>query len=131
MSAESMCKSLLTDVPKALAAGLVDMETGMLLEVISTDSHPQEIMDMLAAGTAELFEGDMSKQIDATFKKSRGDKETEPYFQEMIINSKNLIHLFLRVPSSPGVVGVVVCRADANLGLVVSKGRAIMKNDSV
>ena len=131
MSAESMCKTLLNEVPKALAAGLVDMETGMLLAVKTTDSHPQEVMDMLAAGTKELFEGDMSMMIDKTFKKSRGDSQKEPYFKEIIINSKNLIHLFMRIPSLPNVVATVVCRIDANLGLVVTKGRNIVKTETV
>ncbi len=131
MSADSMCKALLNEVPKALAAGLVDMETGMLLAVKTTDSHPQDVMDMLAAGTKEMFEGDMSMMIDNTFKKSRGDGSTEPYFKEIIVNSKNLIHLFMRLPAMPNVVAAAVCRIDANLGLVVTKGRAIVKRETV
>lgn len=131
MSADSMCKALLNEVPKALAAGLVDMQTGMLLAVKTTDSHPQEVMDMLAAGTKELFEGDMSNMIDKTFKKSRGDASTEPYFKEIIINSKNLIHLFVRVPAMPNIVATVVCRIDANLGLVVTKGRGIVRSETI
>jgi len=131
MSVESICKSLLEDVPKALAAGVVDMETGMLLGVKTTDSHPQSVMDMLAAGTKEMFEGDMSMTIDKTFKKSRGDQAKEPYFQEILVNSKNLIHMFMRMPELPTVVCVVVCRIDANLGLVVTKARGIIRNDSI
>lgn len=131
MSADSMCKALLNEVPKALAAGLVDMDTGMLLAVKTTDSHPQEVMDMLAAGTKEMFEGDMSMMIDKTFKKSRGDGNTEPYFKEIIVNSKNLIHLFMRLPAMPNVVAAAVCRIDANLGLVVTKGRSIVKRETV
>lgn len=131
MSADSMCKALLNEVPKALAAGLVDMDTGMLLAVKTTDSHPQEVMDMLAAGTKEMFEGDMSMMIDKTFKKSRGDGSSEPYFKEIIVNSKNLIHLFMRLPAMPNVVAAAVCRIDANLGLVVTKGRSIVKRETV
>jgi len=131
MSADSMCKALLNDVPKALAAGLVDMETGMLLSVKTTDSHPSEVMDMLAAATKELFEGDMSSMIDKHFKKSRGDSGKEPYFQEIIVNSKNLIHMFMRVPAMPNIVATVVCRIDANLGLVVTKGRNVVKTETV
>ena len=131
MSADSICKSLLNEVPKALAAGLVDMETGMLLGVKTTDSHPTEVMDMLAPGTKELFEGEMSMMIDRTFKKSRGDSSTDPYFNEIIVNSKNLIHLFMRIPSMPNVVATVVCRIDANLGLVVTKGRNIVKTGTI
>lgn len=131
MSVDTICKSMLDSVPKALAAGVVDMETGMLLGVKTTDSHPQSVMDMLAAGTKELFEGEMSMMIDKTFKKSRSDKAKEPYFQEIIVNSKNLIHLFMRMPATPNIVVTVVCRMDANLGLVVTKGRDIVRNDAI
>lgn len=131
MSVDSICKSLLNEVPKALAAGVVDMETGMLLGVKTTDSHPQSVMDMLAAGTKEMFEGDMSMMIDSTFKKSRGDTAKEPYFQEIIVNSKNLIHVFNRIPESPNIVCATVCRIDANLGLVVTKCRQIINSDSI
>ena len=81
MSVESICKSLLNDVPKALAAGVVDMETGMLLGVKTTDSHPQAVLDMLAAGTKDLFEGDMSMTIDKTFKKAGGILRPNPIFR--------------------------------------------------
>ncbi len=131
MSVDTICKSLLEEVPKALAAGVVDMETGMLLGVKTTDSHPQSVMDMLAAGTKEMFEGDMSMTIDKTFKKARGDSSKEPYFNEILVNSKNLIHMFVRMPDTPNIVCVVVTRIDANLGLVVTKCRQVVKADSV
>ena len=57
------------------------------------ESHPQAVLDLVSAGTKELFEGDVAMSIEKTFKKSRGDATTEHYFNEMLVNSKNLIHL--------------------------------------
>ena len=86
---------------------------------------------MVAAGTKELFEGDVSLSIESAFKQLRGDAGDDRYFYEMLVSSKNLIHYFGRLASNPGIVLVVICRADANLGLVVSKSRDLTKNETV
>jgi hypothetical protein len=131
MSADTMVSTALAEVPKCVAAGIVDMGTGMLLAVKTTESHPQQVMDMLAAATKELFEGDMAMDIEKTFKQTRGDTGEKHYFNEFIVNSQNLIHIFGRVPSSDSIVLVTVCRADANLGLVITKFRNSAQGDSI
>ncbi len=131
MSADSICSTALDTVPKAVAAGVVDMGTGMLLAVKTTESHPQAVLDMVAAGTKELYEGEMSMTIESTFKKVRGETDNDHYFQEIMVNSKNLIHYFSRLASSPNVVMTVICRADANLGLVVTKAREIATSETI
>ena len=131
MSADSIVANGLKNVPKALAAGVVDMGTGMLLAIKTTDSHPQAVLDLVAAGTKELFEGDMSLTIEQTFKKIRGDSSSEHYFNEILVNSKNLIHFFSRLASSPNCIVVFVCRGDASLGLVVSKAREIVNSEVI
>ena len=55
---------------------------------------------------------------------SRGPPETgHHYFQEIIVNSDNLIHLFLRGKKYPDYVVVLVCRKSANLGMALTKAR--------
>ena len=131
MSADTIVATALANVPKAVAAGVVDMGTGMLLAVKTTESHPQSVLDMVAAGTKELFEGDMSLAIEETFKKIRGDASNDHYFNEMLVNSTNLIHFFGRLASEPNCVLAIVCRASANLGLVVTKARGIVNSETV
>jgi hypothetical protein len=41
-----------TQIPECVAAGYVDMATGMLLAVNTVDSHPQEVLDTVSAATA-------------------------------------------------------------------------------
>lgn len=131
MSADSIVSNALANIPKAVAAGVVDMGTGMLLGVKTTESHPQSVLDLVAAGTKELFEGDTTMAIENTFKKERGDTDKAHYFSEIIINSKNLIHVFSRLKSNQGVIMVVICRVDANLGQVVMKSRDICNTETV
>lgn len=131
MSVESILQTALAEVPKCVAAGVVDMESGMLLGVKTVDSHPQEVLDLLSAATKELFEGDTTMTIENMFKKMRGSDFAGHYFKEIIIGSQNLLHGFSRLTSNDGVVVTVVCRADANLGMLMMKLRVIAKSETI
>jgi hypothetical protein len=111
-------------VPECLAAGYVDMSTGMLLGVKTIDSHPQEVLDLVAAATAELFQGQSVTAIEKLFRRARGTGEDgNHYFKEIIVFSDNLIHVFLRSKKGKDQALVFVCRATANIGMVLSKSR--------
>ena len=131
MSVETMIVSAMRDVPKAVAAGVIDMESGMLLGVKTVDSHPQDIMDMAAAATKEIFEGDTVLAIEEMWKSTRGVSTGEHYFQEIVIMSTNLVHCFGRLKSSPATVLCTVCRSDVNFGLMLTKVRSILGNETI
>ena len=117
----------LTSLPECVAAGFVALSSGMVLSTKTVDSHPSEVFDMLAAATADLFQGPDVVAIEKVFKKSRGLPENveQHYFQEIIVNSDNLIHVFLRGKRQQQVV-CFVCRKGANLGMVLTKARVAM-----
>ena len=117
----------LTSIPECVAAGFVDLSSGMVLSIKTVDSHPSEVFDMLAAATADLFQGPNVVAIEKVFKKSRGlpENDEQHYFQEIIVNSDNLIHVFLRGKRQQQVV-CFVCRKGANLGMVLTKARLAM-----
>ncbi len=131
MSAEQAIRDAMADVPKAVAAGLVDLASGMMLSIKTVDSHPQQVLDILAPATKEMFEGEMVLAIEGMFKQARGVDSKEHYFQEFLVSSTNLWHYFGRVGSNPEVVLVVVTRGDANLGMLVMKARQVAKGASV
>lgn len=127
MKLDKAIEASIKNVPKAVAAGVVDMQSGMMLDMKTTESHPQEVFDFLAAATKDLFQGESVVTIEDIFKKSRGSKSTEHYFKEIVVYSTNLLHFFTRLPSNQGIVYAVVCSADANVGLVMVKAREIAK----
>lgn len=131
MSVETILMKAMKDVPKAVAAGVVDMSTGMLLGVKTVDSHPQEVLDLVAAATKDLFEGDNVTTIEDTFKRMRGVTTDERYFKEIIVMSTNLLHVFARIKSMQSMILTVVCRADTNLGLALMKTRAICQEEKI
>ncbi|WP_442683759.1 hypothetical protein ACSBPQ_03925 [Stenotrophomonas sp. JC08] len=128
MSLDSIIQSSITTIPECLAAGYVDISSGMLLGMRTVDSHPREVMDLLAAATADLYDGANVRMIEQLFRRSRGLPEGEGahYFQEIIINSENLIHVFMRGKRYPNYIMTFVCRRTANLGMALTKARLTM-----
>ena len=124
MSFENALNQAASTVPECVAAGYVDISSGMLLALKTVDSHPQQVIDLLAAATADMFAGPNVSMIERLFKKARGLQDDGfHYFQEVIVNSENLIHVFLRGKINPDYVVVFVCRKTANLGMALTKAR--------
>ena len=123
---DSALQSAVASVPECVAAGYVDLTTGMLLGIKTVDSHPQEILELLAAATADMFQGQNVTTIENMFKKARGVEDGRHYFQEMVVNSDNLIHIFCRGKTNDEHVVGFVCRKTANLGMALTKARASM-----
>lgn len=127
MSLDQAISTAVSQIPECVAGGYVDLASGMLLGLKTVDSHPNEVMDILAAATSDLFQGNNVTVIENIFKKSRGHAaDPHHYFQEIIVNSDNLIHVFLRSKKTEDQVACFVCRKSANLGMVLTKARQAM-----
>ena len=128
MSLDAALSQAQSNVPSCVAVGLVDMSTGMLLGVRTVDSHPQEILDLVAAATADLFQGQSVTTIERMFRRSRGQEEDGThYFKEILVFSENLLHVFARGKTHKDLASVFVCRSDANIGMVLTKSRLSAK----
>lgn len=124
---DAVLQKAISSVPECVAAGYVDLSTGMLLAIKTVDSHPQEVLELLAAATADMFQGTNVVTIERMFKKTRGLKDDgHHYFTEMIVNSDNLLHIFMRGKKNEEQVLGLVCRKSANLGMALTKGRALV-----
>lgn len=123
---EQALQKAITTVPECVAAGYVDLTTGMLLGIKTVDSHPAEILELLAAATADMFQGPNVVTIENMFKKARGLTDSHHYFHEMIVNSENLVHIFIRGKTNEEHVVGFVMRKSANLGMALTKARSSM-----
>ena len=123
-SLDNVLRTTIKNVPEAVAAGYIDLDTGMLMGIQTIDSHPTKVIDLLAAATSDLFQGSNVLTIESFFKKLRGvDNKDKHYFQEIIINSDNMVHVFCRGKRYPSHVLCVVCRSSVNLGMALTKTR--------
>ena len=123
MSLDEAIQDSIGEIPECVAGGYVDMSTGMLLGVKTVDSHPQEVLDMVAAATADLFQGQNVVAIEDMFKKNRGVEHDDHYFQEIVVFSDNLLHVFLRSKANVDHAVCWVCKKTANIGMVLTKAR--------
>ena len=124
MSLDAALAEAQTGIPECVAVGYVDMITGMLMGVKTVDSHPENVLNLVAAATADLFQGPSVTSIERLFRKSRGQVEDGThYFKEIIVTSDNLLHVFSRSKKYPDQAAVFVCRNSANIGMVLSKTR--------
>jgi len=116
-------------VPDCLVAALVDMSTGMLLAVDTLDDQQaDEDLDLLAAATFDLFQGRNVSIIQNVFAdRQAAPKSDRHYFQEMVVNSDDLVHVFLRSVRHQDLVAVVVCRRVTNLGMLFAQARVVLK----
>ncbi|MEU9732280.1 hypothetical protein [Streptomyces sp. NPDC048002] len=122
-----LVKSLRTDAPDCVASGVVDMSTGMLLSYETVDNHPPEVLDLLAGATLDLFQGRTVVMIEDVFKERRGIETDRHFFEEILVNSENLTHLFIRMSEQQDVVAVVVCRKSVNVGMLFAQVRRVVK----
>lgn len=120
-------KDFRLSVPDCLAGGIIDLSTGMLLEVSTVEDHPSEVLDLLAAATFDIFQGRNVVMIEQIWNRRRGIAPNEHYFQEIVINSHNLVHLFMRSRVHTNMIGVVVCRSTVNLGMLFAQSRLVMR----
>ena len=124
MSLDKLLSRTLSAVPDCVAAGYVMLGDGLLLGAKTIESHPGVVLDVVAAATADLFQGSNVVAIEVMFNRSRGLKEPQShYFQEIIINIDNLVHIFLRVKTHQIHVLVIVCKRNVSLGMALLKAR--------
>ncbi len=127
MSLDKALNEAQNQIPECVAAGYVDMVSGMLLGVKTVDSHPSEVLDLVAATTGDLFQGKNVVAIEQMFNKTRGLPDSNHhYFNEIVVFSTNLIHVFIRSKRNPDHAAVFVSRVSANIGMVLVKARAAM-----
>lgn len=127
MSLDKALAAAQAEIPECVAAGYVDMVSGLLLGVKTVDSHPGEVLDLVAAATGDLFQGKNVMEIERLFDRSRGIVDRKHhYFNEIVVFSTNLIHVFLRSRRNPDHAAVFVTRASANIGMVLVRARAAM-----
>jgi hypothetical protein len=84
---------------------------------------------MVSAATADLFQGSNVVAIENMFKRSRGIKnDNTHYFQEVVVFSDNLLHMFMRCKRNVEHVVVFVTRKSANVGMVIAKSRMVLSS---
>ena len=121
MSIESALTSAIETIPDCIAAGYVDMETGMLLGVEASDRESSDALENLALSVANLFQGRGAKGFEELLRSAEIGETEHPGFGEIAVFSNDRLHIFLRTQKYPDHVVCYICRDSANIGHALTK----------
>lgn len=121
MSIETALNSAIETIPDCIAAGYVDMETGMLLGTSTADQDSADVLEQLALAVANLFQGRGVKAFEDLLREAQIDEMEHPGFGEIAVFSNDRLHIFLRTKEYPDHVVCYICRDSANVGLALTK----------
>ena len=128
-SITQLVQSARRELPDCIGAAVVDLSTGMLLSAQTRDNHPHEILDVLSAATADLFQGRQVRRIEELWRRQRGETDDPGgSFQEILINSRRLAHLFVRSNREPDLVLTLVCAREVNVGMLLAQARVLLRD---
>lgn len=121
MSIQNALKTAIETIPDCIAAGYIDMETGMLLGSSVSDPEYGESLDNLSIAVANLFQGRGVAAFEALLREASGEEIQGTGFGEIAVFSKDRLNIFLRTKEYPDHVVCYICRNSANVGLALTK----------
>lgn len=123
---DEACKNVVTNVDGAVACGVVDLETGMLLGIHNASQYTQTLNEVVAAATMDMFRGPNINRIQQMVRVHRGIPENgENYFDEVHITSRNNFHFAKTLKGGRAVI-MLVTRKNTNIGMGWAQLRAAL-----
>ena len=115
-SINEVCQNMVADVQDALACGVVDLNTGMLMGVHHTIPYfTQSYLDAVAAAAVEMMRGKTVKRVEQLMSKQRGS-EVKDSFEEIFISSPNTFHFMAMIREKQCLV-VLVTKKTTSQGM--------------
>jgi hypothetical protein len=121
---DDACREVVNKVDGAVAAGVVDLETGMLLGIHNGAQYTQTLNEIVAAACMDLFRGSNIGRIQEMVRSHRGVPENgENYFHEIHVTSEHDFH-FAKTLKKGRAVMMLVTKKSTNIGM----GWALLKS---
>lgn len=114
---DEACREVVNKVEGAVACGVVDLDTGMLLGIHNVGPYTQTLNEIVAAATMDLFRGPNVVRIEQLVRAHRKVPENGAhYFQEIHITSEHNYHFAKTIKQNRAVI-MLVTRKTTNVGL--------------
>lgn len=114
---DDACKEVVTNVDGAVACGVVDLDTGMLLGIHNSSQYTSTLNEVVAAATMDLFRGANVARVEQMVRSHRGITEDgSHYFQEIHITSEHNFHFAKTVKGGKAVM-MLVTKKTTNIGM--------------
>lgn len=123
MALDAAIKSAMDSVPDCLAAGYIDMDTGMLLETQGESAASVEVLETVSIAISNLFQGLGIQAFEKMLAEAGGSLSENSGFDEVAIFSGEHLFVFLKARDYVDHIVCFVCRGNANPGMVMAKSQ--------
>ena len=114
---DDACREVVSNVEGAVAAGVVDLDTGMLLGIFNSANYTQTLNEIVAGATMDMFRGSNVGRVEQMVRTHRGIPEDGAhYFEEVHVTSKNNYH-FMKTIKGGKAVMVLITKRNTNIGM--------------
>ncbi|MBI4851349.1 MAG: hypothetical protein HY819_05925 [Acidobacteria bacterium] len=114
---DDACRTVVQNVEGAIACGVVDLDSGLLLGIFNSSQYTQTLNEIVAAASVDLFRGANLGRVEQLVRQHRGLPENgERYFQEIHITSAHNYH-FAKVLKNGRAVVMLVTKKTTNVGM--------------
>ena len=114
---DDACKKVVDGVDGAVACGVVDLDTGMLLGIHNSSQYTQTLNEVVAAATMDIFRGPNVSKIEQMVRSHRGlPEDGGHYFDEIHITSGHNFHFAKSIKAGKAVV-MLVTKKTTNVGM--------------
>jgi hypothetical protein len=114
---DDACREVCSKTDGAVACGVVDLDSGMLLGIHNTSAYTQTLNEIVAAATMDLFRGSNIGRIEQMVRTHRGVPENgEHYFQEVHVTSEHNYHFAKTLKKGKAVI-MLVTKKTTNIGM--------------
>jgi len=110
-------KQIVAKVEGAVACGVVDLDSGMLLGIHNVANYTQSLNELVAGATMDMFRGPNISRIEQAVRAHRGEAEDGGhYFDEIHVSSAHNFHFAKAIKQSRYVV-MLVTKKTTNMGM--------------
>lgn len=121
----AICQGIVDDVTDALACGVVDLNSGMMMGVHHNVPYfTQSYLDAVAAAAVDMFRGKTVRRVEQLLGKQRG-QPIQDAFEDIFISSIKVFH-FMKLLREKQAVVVLVTKKTTNQGMGWASLRAAL-----
>lgn len=123
---DDACKEVVNKVDGAVACGVVDLDTGMLLGIHNSAQYTQTLNEVVAAATMDMFRGPNIGRVEQMVRQHRGTPEDGAhYFEEIHVTSAHNFHFAKTIKNGKSVL-MLVTKKTTNIGMGWAQLKAVI-----
>ena len=124
---DELMQNVMAEIPHCVAFGVVDLSSGTLLAIRASQDKSQEMLNLVTAAIAELFEAPLMKAFAEIYATADGTPpQAGAEFTELLLLNNYHNYLLLRGRTRPNIAAVIITDKATPSGLLMMKGLKAM-----